>query len=52
MTNGSTALGSLLSAPVTIIVGHYGVGKTSFALNLALASAAEGFQTALADLDV
>ncbi|MCI8367609.1 MAG: ParA family protein [Eggerthellaceae bacterium] len=52
MTDGSTALRRLLAAPVTIIVGHYGVGKTSFALNLALASAAEGFQTALADLDV
>lgn len=52
MTDAVAAAKGLLTAPVTIIVGHYGVGKTSFALNLALASAKAGFATTLADLDV
>lgn len=43
---------ALLSAPVTIVVGHYGAGKTSFALSLALTAAAEGVRVTLADLDV
>lgn len=39
-------------APVTVVVGHYGVGKTNFALNLALDAAAAGYEVALADMDV
>lgn len=39
-------------APVVVVCGHYGVGKTNLALNLALASAAAGEQVTLADLDL
>ena len=39
-------------APVTVVAGHYGVGKTNFSLNLALDAAAAGFQVTLADMDV
>ncbi|WP_302961833.1 ParA family protein [uncultured Adlercreutzia sp.] len=39
-------------APVTVVVGHYGVGKTNFALNLALDAAAAGYEVTLADMDV
>ena len=35
-----------------IITGHYGSGKTEFAVNLALALAAEEKRVALADLDI
>ena len=35
-----------------VITGHYGVGKTEFAVNLALALAAEGPGVMLADLDI
>ena len=41
-----------LLAPVTVIAGHYGVGKTNLALNLALDAAATGYEVILADLDV
>lgn len=37
---------------LTIITGHYGVGKTELAVNLALALAAEGGRVMLADLDI
>jgi len=37
---------------VSIITGHYGTGKTEFAVNLALALAAEGKRVMLADLDI
>ena len=37
---------------LTLITGHYGTGKTEFAVNLALALAGEGARTALADLDI
>lgn len=37
---------------LNIITGHYGTGKTEFAVNLALAMAAEGQQVMLADLDI
>ena len=50
--SASGALAALLPAPVTVVVGHYGVGKTSFCLNLALRAAEAGFRTVLADLDV
>lgn len=39
-------------APVSVICGHYGVGKTNFALNLALDAAGEGYGVTLVDLDV
>ncbi|MDO4290582.1 MAG: ParA family protein [Eggerthellaceae bacterium] len=39
-------------APVNVVVGHYGVGKTNFALNVALDAAAAGAQVTLVDLDV
>lgn len=45
-------LGSLFTSPVTVLVGHAGVGKTNVSLGLALALAAEGYQVTLADLDV
>jgi hypothetical protein len=39
-------------APVCVLVGHYGVGKTNLALNLALAAAAGGRPATVADFDV
>lgn len=37
---------------LSIVTGHYGTGKTEFAVNLALALAAEGNRVMLADLDI
>lgn len=37
---------------LTIITGHYGTGKTEFAVNLALHMAARGEKVSLADLDI
>ena len=37
---------------LSIITGHYGTGKTEFAVNLALALASDGNQVMVADLDV
>ena len=37
---------------ITIISGHYGTGKTEFAVNLALAMVRAGHKTALVDLDI
>ena len=34
--------------PVVVVTGHYGVGKTNFALNLALDAAAAGYRATLA----
>lgn len=42
----------MMRSPVTVIVGHYGVGKTNFTLNLALDAAAQGMQVTVADLDI
>ena len=39
-------------APVNIICGHYGVGKTNFSVNLAIDLAQSGFQVTLCDLDI
>ncbi|MEG1746501.1 MAG: ParA family protein [Raoultibacter sp.] len=39
-------------ASITVVVGHYGVGKTNFSLNLAIDAAALGQQVTLIDLDV
>ena len=41
-----------LSAPVTVICGHYGTGKTNLAVNLALRAAGEGEPVTVVDLDV
>ncbi len=38
--------------PINIIAGHYGAGKTTLSLNLALQAAAAGKPVTLADLDV
>lgn len=38
--------------PVVVLTGHYGVGKTNLAINLALAASAAGEQVTLADLDL
>ena len=46
---GST---SFCSHRISIITGHYGTGKTEFAVNLALAMAAEGERVMVADLDI
>lgn len=37
---------------ISIITGHYGTGKTEFAVNLAMAMAAEGQPVMMADLDI
>lgn len=37
---------------ITVICGHYGVGKTNLALNLALEAAGQGETVTLADLDI
>ncbi len=37
---------------LTLVTGHYGVGKTEFSVNLALALAEEGAAVSLADLDI
>lgn len=37
---------------VRIITGHYGSGKTEFAVNYTLKLAKEGYKTAIADLDI
>lgn len=39
-------------APITVVIGHYGVGKTNFSINLALDAAAHGQNVTLVDLDV
>lgn len=38
--------------PITLVGGHYGVGKTNFALNLAIDLADEGCEVRLVDLDI
>lgn len=39
-------------APITVLMGHAGVGKTNVALGLALSEAARGHEVTLVDLDV
>ena len=43
---------AVCSHRISIVTGHYGTGKTEFAVNLALALAAEGASVMLADLDI
>ena len=43
---------ALFSRRVTVLVGHFGSGKTEIALNGALGLAAHGEAVTLADLDV
>ena len=38
--------------PVTVVVGHYGAGKTNFAVNLAIDLVAEGHDVTLIDIDI
>ena len=38
--------------PVTVVVGHYGAGKTNFSVNMAIDLAAGGARVTLIDLDV
>lgn len=40
------------SAPVLVITGHYGVGKTNLTLNLAMDAAVCGLEVTVVDLDV
>lgn len=42
----------LFEKRVTVLVGHFGSGKTEIALNLAMDLASEGTPTTMADLDV
>ena len=37
---------------LTVITGHYGSGKTNFAVNLALDTAAQGKKCVVVDLDI
>lgn len=37
---------------ITLVVGHYGSGKTEFSVNLAMKLASKGYRTALVDLDI
>ena len=37
---------------ITVVIGHYGVGKTNFSINLALDAAKRGQEVVLVDLDV
>ncbi len=38
--------------PVTLVVGHYGVGKTNFSVNLAIDLVGQGYEVTLIDLDI
>ena len=42
----------LITKPLTIIAGHYGVGKTNLSLNLAIDLAGQARQVMLVDMDV
>lgn len=42
----------VFDAPVVIVTGHYGVGKTNLTLNLAIDHVEHGFETTVVDLDV
>lgn len=42
----------VLEKPLTVIVGHYGSGKTNLAMNLALDSASHGKSVSVIDMDI
>jgi len=44
--------GDICTHRLSIVTGHYGTGKTEFAVNLALALAQEGKPVMMADLDI
>jgi len=46
------SISAVFDAPITVLVGHAGTGKTNTALGLARALAREGYAVTLADLDV
>lgn len=50
-TGRSTAY-EVLTAPVTVLVGHFGAGKTEIAVNLAFGWQARGQQVSVIDLDL
>jgi hypothetical protein len=50
-TTGGSAL-RVLTRPVTILVGHFGSGKTEIAINLAFGLRNRGAEVALIDLDL
>jgi len=50
--NGHAAVCDVLTAPIVILVGHFGSGKSEIAINLSLAFAARGHDVSLVDLDV
>jgi len=45
-------ISQVFASPITVLMGHAGVGKTNIALSLALALADEGHEVTLADLDI
>ncbi|MBR3234528.1 MAG: hypothetical protein IKG11_02825 [Atopobiaceae bacterium] len=48
----ASTMAEVFGAPIIVLVGHAGTGKTNTALGLALALAHEGYEVTLADLDV
>lgn len=48
----ASKISEVFPAPITVLVGHAGTGKTNTALGLALALADEGYEVTVADLDV
>lgn len=51
LTVGFDGIAALL-APVTIVCGHYGVGKTSLSVSLAIDAVRAGYDVVLSDMDV
>lgn len=51
LTVGFDGIAPLL-APVTIVCGHYGVGKTSLSVSLAIDAVRAGYDVILSDMDV
>jgi len=50
--DGHAAACDVLNAPIVILVGHFGSGKSEIAINLSLGFAARGHDVSLVDLDV